>query len=78
MISCNWENFQEYEQAMKLLREVYFPNTLTSREIRDRNTAYISDMGLVTGIIEAVMYQANANNNNFTANSGPKNTFLFR
>lgn len=56
---------------MKLLREAYFSNTNSSREIPRQNIALVSDMGLVAGILEAVMYQANAN-------SGSKNTFLFR
>lgn len=63
---------------MKLLREAYFSNTILTKEISHQNIALISDMGLVKGILEAVMHQANANNNNISANGGPKNTFLFR
>lgn len=63
---------------MSLLKEAYFPNKIAPEEIPYRNIDFISDMSLVNGILKAVIHQTNANNNNYTATSSKKNTFLFR
>lgn len=70
-----WQNsrwfFQEYDQAMSLLRNAYYSNEISAEAMPYQNFALLSDLGLVWGILKAVMYQANTNNNFF-------NTFLFR
>lgn len=60
---------------MRLLRKAYFQSIDATEDVPHRNIAFISDMGLVDGILKAVLYQANANNRKI---GGTKNTFLFR
>lgn len=72
------DNFQEYIQAVKLLKKSYFPNeTSDVDEIRRRNIGLLSDANFVDAILKAAVFQTNANNKG-SNQSHHKNTFLFR
>lgn len=63
---------------MRLLRDEYYSKPISPEAMPYQNFALISDLGLVWGILKAVMYQANVNSGNFAGKEGAKNTFLFR
>lgn len=65
--------FQEYAQVSDLLWKEYFENVTTPEQINQQNIAFISDMALRAGVLQSIMFQADANNN------GPikKNTFVY-
>lgn len=69
--------FQEYRQAIEILRKVYFQDVSNIDEIRRRNIDLTSDIMFVDSTLKAIELQAIANNR-AVANSEPKNTFLFR
>lgn len=64
--------FQEFEMALKKLREAYFSNATSIDVIKRANTDLFSAAVFNYGIIKATIFQANANK------IGRKNTFLFR
>lgn len=70
--------FQEYAQAMELLKKAYYPNAAANgNETQRRNIALLSDATFADGILKAVIYQTNANHRGCDENQH-KNTFLFR
>lgn len=56
---------------MEKLRLAYFSNATTADAINRANLALMSDLEITDGVLKAMALQANAN-------SGQKNTFLFR
>lgn len=62
---------------MKKLRKAYYRNATTIDDIMRGNVAYTSDLNTRDKILQAVVYQASANNNG-TNKSQHKNTFLMR
>lgn len=63
---------------VETLREVYYSDADNIDAIKSANIAVMSDLTFDDSIIKAVLLQAIANNNKSTAESEPKNTFLFR
>ena len=70
-------HFQEYTEAIQLLRNAYYSNASNTDEIMNANIAFQSDKTLRYFVLKTVALQANANNRNCTRN-GRKKTYLFR
>lgn len=62
---------------MSKLRKAYYGNATTPDDIMRGNIAYTSDLNTRYKILQAVVYQAAANNNG-TDKSQHRNTFLIR
>lgn len=80
MINFSTPTFQEYNQALNVLKESYFSNTTTTTKIEDIwriNIDFKSDHVMRDNILNTVMYQANANNNS-TDEKRRRNTFLLK
>lgn len=72
--------FQEFEQAMNILKESYIPNFTNATPldaIIRQNIAYLSDVIVRDDVLKSVIDQVNANNKS-PDKSQRKNTFLFR
>lgn len=72
-----FQYFQEFKSAMTKLRKAYYGNATTTDEIMRGNIAYTSDLNTRDKILQAVVYQAMANNKG-TDTSQHRNTFLIR
>lgn len=68
---------QEYEEALKKLRNAYYSNVTNSDVIKRTNADLLSDAFFNYKKIEATAFQANANQK-ATSEIERKNTFLFR
>lgn len=78
MVNCeSGVVFQEFTEALKKLREVYFANKTNVGEIIRANAHLLSDSGYNYGILKAAAFQSAANGK-ATSGTGRKNTFLFR
>lgn len=62
---------------MRKLRKAYYGNATTADEIMRGNIDYTSDINTRDKIMQAVVYQASANNNG-TDKSRHRNTFMIR
>lgn len=69
--------FQEYEEALKKLRNAYFSNVTIAAEIKRANAALKSDSIFNFRAIKTAALQAGVNHKAIRTN-GPKTTFLFR
>lgn len=65
-----------YEQALKMLRDAYFPGMIDADAIKRGNVDLISDLNFGYSVLKAVILQSSVNNNATELNQ--KNTFLFR
>lgn len=73
----DYDCFQEFKLAMKKLRKAYYENATTAEDIIRENIAYTSDINTRDKVLQAVIYQAIANNKG-TNKSQHKNTYLIR
>lgn len=70
-------NFKEYNQALVLLRDEYFPKNLDTNAIKHANVQLMTDLYFNYKVLKTFLLQVKANNNNRDKNMH-KNTFLFR
>lgn len=70
-------NFKEYNQALALLRDDYFPNMNDENAIKHGNVQLMTDLYFNYKLLETFLLQVKANNNHRDKRMD-KNTFLFR
>lgn len=63
---------------VETLRNTYYSRADSVDAIKHANIALMSDLSFDDSVIKAALLQGIANNNNSTARSDHKNTFLFR
>lgn len=68
------ESFQEYKQAIELLREAYYANATSEMDIQRANIQLLSDSNFMYGILKTVQLQVIANKKGVEK----KNTFVQR
>lgn len=71
-------NFQEFKEAVEILRKSYFSNATDEMMNEHKNIDLMSDMEFCDSIIKAAVLQTKSNNNNQNSETGQKSTFLYR